>query len=125
MKVIAKDVTFPFDVDATLVFWIPIGKEPPPEALAVEYYGETVYVVPHEEHVRLLKSSLARGRNIVVWSGNGFQWAENVLKALGFGDADNILVMSKPAGYVDDLPCTEWMGNRVYIKPHSNPWSEE
>lgn len=124
MKVHRQDITYPFDVDRTLCFWIPIGQEPPENAVAVDYYGDKVYIVPHEEHIQLLKASIARGRNVIVWSGNGFEWAHNVLLALGFTDKDNINVMSKPAGYVDDLPCSEWMGNRVYIKPHSNPWSE-
>jgi hypothetical protein len=102
MKVIRKDVVKPFDVDRTLVFWVPIGQEPPKNALEVDYYGDKVFV----------------------WSGNGFQWAENVIRALGFKDTDDILIMSKFSGYIDDLPISEWAGNRIYIKPHSNPYSE-
>ena len=124
MQVLEYDITTPFDVDRTLVFWVPVGQEPPKNALEIDYYGEKVFVVPHEEHVQLLKATMARGRGVLVWSGNGYKWAHNVLKALGFTDKDPIYVMSKPAGYVDDLPCNEWMGNRIYIKPHSNPYSE-
>jgi hypothetical protein len=114
MKVINKDSTYMFDVDSTLIFWIPAGQVPPADAICVDYYGENVYLLPHDEHIQLLKASVARGRNTVVWSGNGFQWCENVLKALKLDELD-LTVMSKPAGYVDDLPCGEWMGNRIYL----------
>lgn len=129
MLVIEKDVTFPFDVDKTLVFWQPNGKEIHEFDIKVDYYGEEVSVVPHLEHIQLLKATLARGRNAIVWSGNGYQWAKNVIEALIKDglliDSDGIIVMSKPVGYVDDMDSSTWMGNRVYIKPHSNPYSED
>lgn len=129
MIIIAKDVTFPFDVDKTLIFWKPKGQEPHEFDIKIDYYGEEVSVVPHLEHIQLLRATLARGRNAVVWSGNGYQWAKNVIEALvkagHLTSTDGIVIMSKPVGYVDDMDAATWMGNRVYIKPHSNPYSEE
>jgi len=125
MLVIEKDVTFPFDVDHTLIFWVPRGKEPPEGALEADYYGERVFFVPHWAHIQLLKASIGRKRGTVVWSGNGYQWAKNVLAALGFKEEDDIIVMAKPAGYVDDLPCNEWMGQRIYLPSKDKlPWED-
>lgn len=129
MIIISKDVTFPFDVDKTLVFWKPEGQDPHPTDIKVDYYGEEISVIPHMEHVQLLRAAIARGRNAVVWSGNGWLWAKNVIEALvragHLPNTDGIAIMTKPVGYVDDMPCETWMGNRVYIQPHSNPYAEE
>lgn len=118
MKVIKKDSTYPIDVDDTLITDAKEGEE---GAIQMNYYGEIVWKKPYKPHIQLLKASLTRGRNVIVWSGNGFAWAAEVLEKLGL-DRYPILVMSKPAGYVDDLNCEKWMGNRVYIKEKSQMW---
>lgn len=129
MKIIDKDVTVCFDIDKTLIFWKPEGQEEYEFDLKVDYYGQEISVAPHMEHIQLLKANLARGRNVIVWSGNGFQWVQNTLQAFVtnglLSKTDGIIVMSKPSMYVDDLECQEWMGNRVYIKPHTNPYGED
>jgi len=123
MHVIESDIVTPFDVDRTLVFWVPVGQEPPPNAVEADYYGMRKFLVPHNENIELLRATMHR-RHTIVWSGNGFQWVKNVLMALGFKETDPIQVMSKPAGYVDDLPANEWMGQRIWLKPHNNPYAE-
>ena len=129
MIVFGKDTVLAFDIDKTLIFWKPEGKEAHEFDTKLDYYGEQVSVTFHLEHVQLLKSTLARGRGALVWSGNGEQWAKNVINALidagHLEDSNGILIVSKPVGYVDDMDCSTWMGNRIYIKPHSNPYSEE
>jgi hypothetical protein len=129
MKVIRKDVTIPWDVDKTLIFWQPTGAERHESDIQMNYYGEIISVTPHLEMLQLLRSNLARGRNIIIWSGNGFAWAEEVVKKLHeaghLPDTKGIIIMTKPAGYADDLDCQHWMGNRIYIEPHSNPYAEE
>ena len=65
-------------------------------------------------HVDLLKKHKARGKSIVVWSAGGYEWALAVVKALELETFVN-LVMAKPTAYVDDLPCQEFMNNRVYV----------
>lgn len=112
MTVIEKDSTYPFDVDATLIMEAQADES---GAIQIDYYGELVWRKPHIEHIRLVRASVARGRNVVVWSGNGQIWASTVLKALKLDHLD-ILVMSKPCGYCDDLDCNMWMGNRTYIE---------
>ena len=129
MIVFGKDTVLAFDIDKTLIFWKPEGKEEHEFDTKLDYYGEQVSVAFHMEHVQLLKSTLARGRGALVWSGNGVKWARQVIETLivagHINDSSGILIVSKPVGYVDDMDCSTWMGNRIYIKPHSNPYSEE
>lgn len=129
MNVIDKDVTVCFDIDKTLIFWKPQGEEESEFSYKVDYYGEDISITFHEEHAQLLRANLARGRNVVIWSGNGYKWVKNVIeKMVEIGiikDTTGITIMSKPSMYVDDMSCETWMGNRVYIDPHSNPYAED
>lgn len=103
-----------YDCDETLVMWnkgelysIPIDDP--------FIKGIINFVQPNEKHIELMKKHKARGFTVIVWSAQGVEWAEAVVKALKleeFVDA----VFSKPSAYVDDLPVTEWIGPRVYIK---------
>ncbi len=121
------------DVDDTLVMWEGIGQGDSnlmQNAVAVEYSVHSLHVVngreipveriltqlviPNKAHIDLLKESKAGGMSVVVWSQGGSDWAEAVVKALNltqFVDA----VVSKPVAYVDDLPATEFMTDRIYI----------
>jgi phosphoglycolate phosphatase-like HAD superfamily hydrolase len=115
MKVFKTNQMVPFDVDDTLIMW---HAEDLSKAIQIDdpyIKGCTYNLVPHEGHIQLMKKYKARGFTIVVWSAGGVDWAENVVKALKleeFVDA----VFTKPCRYVDDLKCSEWMGNQVYIK---------
>ena len=137
MQVIRNERIICFDIDETLVLWgealVNTGER---EALTTNeprgarryidvvdpYDGKTVTLRVHVPHVKLLANHLMRGTQVIVWSQGGYQWAEAVLNALGFGE-DKILVMSKPFEYVDDLPVTEWLNNRLYISPDSS-WGQ-
>lgn len=77
---------------------------------------QSILVRPNHPMIRLLKEELAAGYLAVVWSKGRYQWAKNVLVALGI-DHPNIVVMSKPSHYLDDKPCQEWMGYQVYLSP--------
>ncbi len=129
MIVIEKDTTICFDIDGTLCFWKPENAEREEFDIELDYYGEKVYVHPHLEHIRLLRSSLSRGRNVLLWSGNGWRWTKTVvdyLVAAGhLPNTEGIVIMSKPVAYVDDLEAEKWIGNRIYIQPHSNPYAEK
>jgi hydroxymethylpyrimidine pyrophosphatase-like HAD family hydrolase len=103
-----------YDVDETLIMWnkgilstIPI-KDP-------FIIGVTNHVLPNEKHIELLKKHKARGFTVIVWSAQGVEWAEAVVKALELEEYVDA-VFSKPSGYVDDLPVDEWIGPRIYIK---------
>jgi len=115
MKVFKTDQMVPYDCDDTLVMW---GLEDKSKNIPIEdpyIKGLINYLTPNEKHIELLKKHKARGMTIIVWSAGGVEWAEAVVKALKLQDYVDA-VFSKPSRYVDDLPCTEWMGNRVYIK---------
>jgi hypothetical protein len=79
------------------------------------YTNEILYFNPHKKHVNLVKHFYFRGYYVIVWSAAGGLWAKAVVDALNIsGYVD--LVMAKPEKYVDDLPSTDWMGNRIYLK---------
>ncbi len=108
MKTI-KGPTFPVDVDKTLVKRIPKSDPRWAKAKTFNYYGKPVRAILMETNIELLIASVARGRNVIVWSGNGMPWAKEVLTKLGLAKL-NVLVMDKHIGHLDDQPCTEWMG---------------
>lgn len=121
MQVINNDRILPFDVDDTLICWSCDPNTPDVHLISIvdPYDGQTFWVRKHMPHIKLLKNHLARGTQVIVWSQGGYEWAHTVLKALGFSDNDNIIVMSKPQSYVDDLPIQEWAKDRIFISPDS------
>lgn len=119
MKVVRNESNVFFDVDDTLVMWEPVG-EGPAITIPCPHSTDSYYMLsPHEAHIKLLKNHKARGSHITVWSQSGYAWAEAVVKALGLEDYVD-QVMTKPRAHIDDLPCTEWMGERIYLSPDSN-----
>lgn len=122
MKIIAHNHVVMCDVDSTLVM-----HENPYPNLSLRLFlkvpdpiepDKFISVLPNEPMIRLLKEELAAGKHVVVWSRGRYAWATNVLIALGFKDYENLTVMSKPDAYLDDKPCEEWMGPRVWIDPN-------
>ena len=115
MRVIANDRTIPFDVDGTLI--IHTKDMPFDDMLKVVDPvdpGSFVYVQVNHAMVRLLKEEIHKRSNVVVWSKGGYEWARNVLEALGITDRC-ITDMAKPVAYCDDLPVTDWMTDRIFI----------
>lgn len=70
----------------------------------------------HEPNVRLIKEELQRGAHVLVWSRGGWNWANNVISALGI-DSKNITVLSKPLVYFDDKDVQHWLKDRVWLDP--------
>lgn len=119
-----------FDCDDTLVMWDIGGNQPydmwayteqekckPEDVVRIEdpyKVGEAYYLVKHNRHIKLLQDYKARGFGVIVWSAGGSQWAKAVVEALGIGNSVD-LVMAKPNRHVDDMPCTSWMGERIFI----------
>lgn len=116
-KVIENEQVYMFDVDDTLIVWGKNIHTSHPDRIEIKdpYDGATVHVVPHERHVKLLTQMKGRGRFIIVWSQSGAKWAQAVVEALGLTDSVD-LILTKPQGYVDDLPVSKWMKNHIYIK---------
>lgn len=111
MKVLRENNITAFDVDNTLVLWTLDGKTRMP----LQYGSETVYLSKHESHVRFLKHCHERGDYIVVWSQNGYAWAEQVVKALNL-EAYVDEVRSKCTRVVDDKDnLTDIVGVRIYL----------
>ena len=122
MQVIENENSVFFDVDETLVMWnVPIGREG--ETILFDNFGYAQWLLPHQHHIKLLKSFKVRGQFVVVWSQGGYQWAREVVKCLGLTEYVD-LVMTKPKWIVDDLPPGAWTkrsymdldGNRVPCK---------
>lgn len=118
-QIIESENIVMYDVDDTLVMWEQ-GSTSAREVVVIDPYdGKPVYLRMHEPHVKLLQRHKARGKFVIVWSQGGYQWAQAVVNALGLNESVD-LIMSKPRSYVDDLPVTEWMKDRIYISPDSN-----
>ena len=113
--ILESEVPVMVDCDDTLISWknYPL-KTDKSIALNDPYDGTTVHLEPIEAHIKLLKQMKGRGKEIVVWSAAGYLWASEVVKRLELEDYVD-MVMSKPYRYIDDLPCSEWMGNRIFI----------
>lgn len=114
---ILNEDVYTFDVDDTLVLWGTANyQRPSPDLIEFNdpYDGAKVYLRPHHRHIKLLKQMKGRGRYVVVWSQGGAKWAREVVKTLGLSNYVD-LIITKPHGYVDDLPCEAWLRNRIYI----------
>lgn len=119
MHVIQSHKRVNFDVDETLVIWDwrPVS----PDGVGLidivdPISGHIEVVLPHQQHITLLKQFKARGHTVMVWSQGGWAWAESVVKALGIEDLVDY-VDSKPDWYVDDLPASAFMGTNIYKHP--------
>lgn len=100
-----------FDVDQTLVLW---EKEYAPGMITADYYGQVVNLTAYEPHIRFLKAMKARGGHIVVQSGNGWAWAEQVVCLLQL-EAFVDEIKSKPSKVIDDSDYENWMPTRIFI----------
>lgn len=122
LNTIANENVIFFDVDDTLVLWTDKPNPDTDVKVTDPYDGKNVYVRAHKPHIKLLKNHSERGATVFVWSQNGFAWAEAVVKALEL-ESYVSFILTKPRAYVDDLPVSEWLTERIYIKPTSN-WGQ-
>ncbi len=122
MTIIESEQVLGCDIDQTLLMW------------GVDYVGhktvsfydpyEKAYkvVVIHQANIKVLVDRLERGATFLVWSASGFAWAKEALKALGIRH-HNIIVLSKPIGYLDDKKCSDWMGEQIFL-PLDSKWGQ-
>lgn len=101
------------DVDGTLVKWLPVVPEIVPGQLEIDFYGMPKYCKEITVHTEFLKSLKARGYFIRVHSGNGAQWAANVVKALKL-EAYVDSIETKPLKIIDDKPMEDW-AHPIYL----------
>lgn len=116
MKVIKNETTVFFDVDETLIIH---NRDKSTSESFCSYIldpdtNKYHHVAKHEVHIDYLIKSKARGRFVVVWSANGYRWAEAVIKKLKLTKYVD-LIMTKPGVYFDDVDANAFM-QRVYIK---------
>lgn len=107
------------DIDSTLIMHVEPAHELPDSLVSViDPMDPTkiIQVLPNEPMIRILREELAAGYLVIVWSKGRYEWARAVLKALKISHK-NIVIMSKPTHYMDDRPCEEWMGPRIYLPP--------
>ena len=109
--------TIYFDTDDTLVCWEMHNN---PNAIPFICYGKEYKLVPHTEHIKMLKKFKADGFQIVVWSAGGREWVEEVVNKLFLNDYVDVM-LSKPSFYVDDVEVRHFMHKtkRLYI-PYEN-----
>lgn len=122
MKVLRESSIIAFDVDETLIYWLtkdrydnflPLEKD---KLLTLKYGGELCFFKKHEAHIRFLKHCKERGDYVEVWSANGFEWAEKVVKALNLEHHVDV-ARSKPSRHVDDkTDIPSIVGNHIFIK---------
>jgi len=107
----------PIDVDGCLIYCVKDKTKPyvPVDVIdpvTKRYIRQGV----NTNMVRLLREEHHRGGYIIVWSRSGWEWARNVVQALGLEKYVHE-VKSKPIAYFDDTPVKKWMTDRVYIGP--------
>lgn len=103
-----------FDVDQTLVLETNDLNNPNHKIMDFNFYGQTRTYRVATKTVDFLKSLHSRGYFIIIWSGNGYQWAHEVAKKLDLLDHKHI-IMSKLTKLVDDKDVTDWMPKRIYL----------
>lgn len=117
MKVIKNERVTPFDVDHCLIY--PIDAERPFIMPEIDVFDPVtkrfIRMNFNTNMVRLLREERQRGSYTIVWSRSGWEWAKNVVLALGLEDCVD-RVMSKPQVYFDDTPVELWLKDRVFIE---------
>ncbi len=99
VKTIENELITFFDVDNTLV--MEHSKDPDLEYTDV-LTGKKKHGKIHKAHVEQLIKHKNRGYYVIVWSGNGYKHAEQIVKALGIEKYVDIC-MSKSIKHWDDL----------------------
>lgn len=116
MTVYPFESVLPVDLDGTIIAWGKIKKGHKVVSYTCPYTKEQKTVRVNEPNVAVLKERLARGCLVVAWSKSGYAKVAAVLKALKI-DHKNLIVMSKPKDYMDDIPAKQWMGEQIWLDP--------
>lgn len=119
MTIIKRENLVMVDCDDTLVMHVDGSLYYDEDVVKVKdplFPSKNITLLPNLPMIRLLMEEHHRGSCVIVWSKGGYEWATNVVKALGLENKVDY-VMSKPMAYFDDKPIQEWLPYRVYIKP--------
>ncbi len=121
MRVIKSERIVMCDIDDTLVMHrdLTSGQKNSIIDVTCRATKQTFSLEKNKNMIRLLKEEKHRGATIIVWSRGGYEWAADVVTALGLEELVDT-VLSKPLVYFDDKPVTQWLTDRVYIGPDEN-----
>lgn len=114
MTVFEYENTLMVDVDETLITKVdPSNMNGGFFPLA---YGEDMWFFKQcPDNIALMKHhKVTRGFGIIVWSANGKEWAEKVVKHLKLEQYVD-MIMTKPTKYLDDKDVNEWMPSRIWL----------
>lgn len=115
MKVFDYENWLPVDVDETLISKCPEYGERNGGVILLSYGEDAQFFTECTENIALIKHhKIVRGYGIVVWSANGKEWAEKVVRRLGLEKYVD-LIMTKPHKYLDDKPVSDWMPCQIYL----------
>lgn len=114
-KKLNSDRVVTVDCDDSLILWN-ISDYPDLPHILVNGPRGQVTLALHTKNINLVKKLYKLGYEIVIWSASGADWAETIGRAVGLDEAAS-LYMSKPRYYVDDLPSTAFMGERIWRDP--------
>jgi beta-phosphoglucomutase-like phosphatase (HAD superfamily) len=124
-KVIESEHIAGVDIDETLISCI---KTDDANTDSLPYYIEYPYgilgvvkVYPNRANINLVKLCHSKGYKMVAWSQAGYKWAEAVIKTLELEKYFEV-IMTKPSRYIDDKPVTDWMTERIWLKPNTPGW---
>lgn len=93
-----------FDVDDTL-----ISQDPSKQlTIAVKCFSQIQMVAVNQEVVEIIKKEYSKGTMIIVWSQQGDEWADAVVRSIGLENHVHY-TMTKISEAYDDLPIKEWM----------------
>ncbi len=114
MKLIEFENILPVDVDETLITEVnPSNKN---GGYMLLQYGETArFYSPCHKNIALMKHhKQTRGYGIIVWSANGKEWAQKVVKRLELEEYVDYIA-TKPKEYLDDKPVSSWMPCQIHL----------
>ncbi len=75
-----------------------------------------------ESNLTYVKRAKAKGMTVIVWSKQGVEWSEAVVKYLNLEDSVD-MILSKPIEYMDDKLEGNLLGNRIYF-PLGHSWGQ-
>lgn len=116
MKIISSEQIIPCDIDGTILIWGHIGQTLKQVQFYDPYEGCFKSVGVNEANLKVLKDRLTRGATVFAWSASGFEWAASAMRAIKL-EHKNLIICSKPVGYIDDKPCQDWMGPQIFLQP--------
>lgn len=104
MRICANQISA-FDVDDTLVY---LDSQENIDPVEVFCFNQKTLVYPNHKIINQLKKEFQEKKFIIVWSQQGDEWSDAVVRALKLDNYVH-LAMTKISKAYDDLPISEWM----------------